>query len=373
MRIVIYSHTSTYYGAPKAILEVAKKMAQEHEVHFFVPDKGLFTETLVKEGFNFSILPMPNWLYKPRESGYSRFNFLKHLIKLRFNFVKAYFKGINLHINLLTELQPDLVIVNTGASPIGLMAAHKLKLPVILWLREIIDNKSGVYVPVLSTRRNVRRIFSYAKSIVVPSEYALRYYQNEFKLKNIRVIPDSIDLNKISVNRTQFLNKPFKIGLVGSISERKGQLNFVRFIEKHSYPVPIKIFGSGANSIIQELKHYEEKGKCELYGFKENINEIYDRIDVYINLGAEETFGLTTIEAMAAGKLVFGYRSGATVELINHAENGFRFDDYFEIFDTLQKLDSVTLDRITENAVRYAQNYNGSNSYDKLKPTLQNI
>ena len=49
----------------------------------------------------------------------------------------------------------------------------------------------------------------------------------------------------------------------------------------------------------------------------EEMAEIYRNSDIYYNASAAETFGLTTVEAMACGTPVVGYRSTATPEVVD--------------------------------------------------------
>ncbi len=102
------------------------------------------------------------------------------------------------------------------------------------------------------------------------------------------------------------------------------------------------VFGTGTNDYAQKL--YEEVSKypqnIKMYGYESDLNVIYSSFDIYVNMGIDETFGRTTVEAMRAGKLVFGRRSGATPEIIRHGENGFLFDNVDEIFAILKEYDT---------------------------------
>jgi glycosyltransferase involved in cell wall biosynthesis len=49
----------------------------------------------------------------------------------------------------------------------------------------------------------------------------------------------------------------------------------------------------------------------------EKIAELYSAADVYVNLSAEETFGLTTAEALACGTPAVVYDATASPELVS--------------------------------------------------------
>jgi len=53
-----------------------------------------------------------------------------------------------------------------------------------------------------------------------------------------------------------------------------------------------------------------------------------------------EHLGITPLEAMASGCLVFCYKAGGPKELIKDNENGFLFSDVDELIDTMIKINS---------------------------------
>lgn len=373
MRIVIYSHTGTYYGAPQAILEVATELLQEHDVHFIVPCKGKLSEALEQHNIDYSVSRVSDWLYKDREADYSQFNFFKHRVKLSIQYFIDRHRINKTHVTLLKEIKPDLVIVNSSASPTGLIAARKSSIPSILWIRESIMNKKGVNVRCLVPKKWVKRKFMFAQEIIVPSEFLRKYYLDSFGINQIRVINDSVNTHYLKDWSSKIDHENLNIGLVGSISERKGQLDFMKYFSDNSFPGSIKIFGDGPQTLINKLKSFEEKGKCELFGFIDEPNDIYSQFDIYINLGRDESFGRTTIEAMVCGKLVFGLNSGATAELIENGVNGFLINSYDEIFNILAELDDVIISKIQKNARDFGLQFNPQRTFEALSELINQL
>jgi glycosyltransferase involved in cell wall biosynthesis len=125
----------------------------------------------------------------------------------------------------------------------------------------------------------------------------------------------------------------------------------------------VHVFGLGNQNITNQLKNYHDlyPSRILLHGYESKSINIYNKFSIYVNLGKLETFGRTTIEAMSAGCIVFGRRSGATPELINHGVNGFLFDEIFEIFEILNEYHSEgrheELKIIQSNAVEFSKEF----------------
>ena len=136
------------------------------------------------------------------------------------------------------------------------------------------------------------------------------------------------------------------------------------------------MYGSGENDYSVKLQSLiaEYPSNAELRGFENDLDAIYSSFDIYVNMGVDETFGRTTIEAMRAGKLVFGRRSGATVEHINHGYNGFLFDDVKEIFGILQKYDcnegQIKIAEIRQRGREYSMQYEPNMVTEKFMSIL---
>ena len=196
----------------------------------------------------------------------------------------------------------------------------------------------GWQVPALLPKRYVGRVLNKADVIMGPSKFLKDYIERTFGISRMQVLPNAIGY----IPQLSDAYPAYTFGMVGSISERKGQLDFFRAMLKNMPEANLIVFGTGTNDYAQKL--YEEVSKypqnIKMYGYESDLNVIYSSFDIYVNMGIDETFGRTTEEAMRAGKLVFGRRSGATPEIIRHGENGFLFDNVDEIFAILKEYDT---------------------------------
>lgn len=339
MKILVYSHTNSFYGAPKSIFDLTNELKKDNnEVIYLIPDHGILEDNLIREKYEYVILANPQWIVSNRPPDYSRWYYYKHFIKSIFIFIWSIITAYRKNIKVVKDIKPNVIIVNTSVAPLGLYVAKRLKIKSVLWIREVLCNKPGVYVPTLFSRRYVGRVLNKADVIMGPSVFLKDYIERTFGISRMQVLPNAIDfIPKLSKELPAY-----KFGMVGSISERKGQLDFFMAMLKHMPEANLIIYGAGTNDYAQKLYKIASKypEKINMYGYESDLNKIYSSFDIYVNMGIDETFGRTTVEAMRAGRLVFGRRSGATPEIIKNGENGFLFDKADEVFEILKKYDT---------------------------------
>jgi|GEM_PF-6152082 len=341
MKFIVYSHTATFYGAPKSMIELTNELVKlGHEIIYILPEKGLFDTELKNKGYEVFYMRNPIWVCAQRLKGYSKYYYLKHRIKLVFSFLKTLMFSYKQHKKFLKENKPDWVIINTSVAPIGLLAASACGLNTVLWVREPILNKNGWLVPAIFPKFVLSAVFKLSSITIGPSEFIIEYFRNKFNINNGIKLFDPISTeikNSSFVNSKKLDLSSIKFGLVGSLSYRKGQVDFVKEMLNQDEQYKVYIFGNGSKGYQEKLEIIANDKPCRVFlmNFESDIEKIYQTFDVYINMGIDETFGRTTIEAMRYGKLVFGKRSGATPELIKHGETGFLFDNVIEIFNIL--------------------------------------
>lgn len=337
MKILVYSHDSFLYGANKAIFDLTNELQKDgYEIIYALPCHGQFEEILTREKYNIVILPNPKWVVSERPQGYSRWYYFKHIVKSILIFIKSMIVAYKTNVKVVEKIRPDVIFVNTSVAPVGLYVAKRLKIKSVLWIHETLCNKSGEYAPTLFPRSYTGHVLNKADVICGPSKFLKKQIEMTFGISRMQVFPNAIDFEpKIS----SAIVVSYRFGLVGWLSERKGQMEFLESMIKNMPEASLIIFGEGGNDYSRKLSdmalHYSENVK--LYGYESDLNLIYSSFDIYVNMGIDETFGRTTVEAMRADKLVFGRRSGATPEIIRHGENGFLFDNLDEIFAILKE------------------------------------
>lgn len=119
---------------------------------------------------------------------------------------------------------------------------------------------------------------------------------------------------------------------------------------------PVKIFGSGPE--FENLKK-KAKSNIELLGrvSNEERTELFENCIAYLH-PQEEDFGITPVEAMAAGRPVIAWRRGGAVETVIDGETGLLYDDphWAELADTVLHFDETafTPSRIRAHAESFS-------------------
>ena len=123
--------------------------------------------------------------------------------------------------------------------------------------------------------------------------------------------------------------------------------------------LPLKIFGEGPNlkklqsmagPKTEFLGHVDERCKIELY--EHAIGFLYPQV---------EDFGITAVEAMAAGKPVLAYNRGGATETVIHGLTGqhFNVQCWEDIADLIVRFDAGAFspERIRQHAEQFSKQY----------------
>lgn len=371
MKIIVYSHDSSLYGAPHAVFELTQVLQTKNEVIYVIPRKGQFESILQKNNYKYKILSNPSWLISPKTRKYSDYNYIKHYIKTLIAFVVSYISAYAQNIKFIKSINPDLIFVNTCVAPLGLHIAKRLKIRSIIWIHESICSDHGWSVPSIFPKFIVKKTLDMADVILGPSDFIKKHIETTFGINRLQIFPNIINYQPSLIEIPHYT-----FGLVGSLSERKGQYEFAEAMIEYMPEATLIIYGTGNKNYEHKIKKLLEKypQRIIMSGYEANLDKIYSSFDIYINMGVDETFGRTTIEAMRAGKLVFGRNSGATPELIQHGNNGFLFNNVDEIFTILNMYNSIekssTINAIKEQAREFSLNYTASNIIKNFKICL---
>ncbi|MBP6459188.1 MAG: glycosyltransferase family 4 protein [Crocinitomicaceae bacterium] len=175
-------------------------------------------------------------------------------------------------------------------------------------------------------------------------ELALR---TRYPMNRISVIPIGVDTDKLFRNKytkedaLALLNIQPKyplLGIIGRISEKKGQLLVVKaakaLIDQGKF-VEVLIFGSPTindahcQQYDKDLKQYVSDHQLQSYihfvAHKEDVAQFYNAIDVFVLASESETYGMVTIEAMFHGLTIVATKSGGTTEILGNGKFGLLY------------------------------------------------
>lgn len=112
--------------------------------------------------------------------------------------------------------------------------------------------------------------------------------------------------------------------------------------------VKLKIVGEPAGLRWEEGKLNKMKGKTvEFLGrvTDEELYKLYGQCKAFLALAQDEDFGITPVEAMAAGRPVIAYRGGGYLETVIENKTGLFFDEYDvdSLIGAIKKLSNLVI------------------------------
>lgn len=144
------------------------------------------------------------------------------------------------------------------------------------------------------------------------------------------------------------LEGKFSVGLLGRISEFKGQhllIEAVEKLKKEGIAIHARIVGEPfEREYVERLKSYVAQNHLQeqvhFMDFYENPFELITCFDVLALTTKRETFGLVLIEGMHAGVAVIGSDEGGVPEIIDDGETGllFRSGDSASLAGAIKKI-----------------------------------
>jgi len=174
-------------------------------------------------------------------------------------------------------------------------------------------------------------LFSVANLTASKSIYVSKYLSEQEILANVEseVVYNALkpELSE-ALYKTPIADKEIKnILLICSLKDYKGIPEFIRlaqFMPRYDFTL---IVNANLDEIQKYFSSYELTNNLKIYPSQKNLIPFYASASVVVNLSRNdewmETFGLTILEGMTAGRPVIGQTAGGTAELINYGEYGY--------------------------------------------------
>jgi L-malate glycosyltransferase len=267
--------------------------------------------------------PTDDWFQKNKIECHSFYctNRVSLLKKMRYPF--AFFKAKK----VLNEVQSDLVNAHYATS-YGLLGVllRPNKLIINFWGSDVFvfPKKSFFHAKLLKYILSKSNTIC-SSSIVMSKEINL--YTN----KEIAYIPFGIDLNEYP-RKTSAINiskdKTIVLGIVKTLEpiyRIDVAIEAVRLLNQTStYKFELRIAGAG--SLESELKVLATDAVKFTGKIQQNQVPVFlHSLDLFLNTSDFESFGVSTIEAMACGIPVVAHNSGGSTEIISTMKTGFLY------------------------------------------------
>lgn len=316
MRVLLISHSAALYGAQRSLYDLAQGLREQRvEVVATVPEKGPLMDLLQKGRFEVRLLPCRNWVNSRGTYHWAR----KYLIAQR---------QARRASCWIAEERFDVIHTNSLVTPVGAMAAKRLRLPHIWHVREGMPPPPDYFF--LSFDKVRKFVGMTTKTMIGISRHTcegMKVFCPDEKIKLIYNGPLDPKHADRSLPNRHIEEEPIRVLCVGRSSAAKGHdvaAKAVARLQKQGVSATLTIAGEATTAFLTELKQILPDGLNAL-GFVSDPTELYRTHDVLAMASQEEAFGRVTVEAMANGCVVLGTASGGTPEIIEHKVSGMLF------------------------------------------------
>jgi glycosyltransferase involved in cell wall biosynthesis len=342
MRVVLVSHASGFHGAEHILYNlslVLKDLVRERKIESSVivlPKYGELARQL--EGVvDFKVIPM-SWWVAPRVQFYSDLGSLSYILSANpylFLFLSSLlmpFSVLSLS-RFIKKFGGDLIWSNSVVNPCGAFSSAILRKKHIWHIHEVYGDVN-LFFP---TKKIFDIAYALSSRLVCVSNFVAK---NLFPNKKINDEKVSVIYNSPSPEREKILVEVFQrkisgkiserekgkekiIGVIGKISQQKNQVFAVKvfyYLKQRLKDLKLVFFGDEDKRYGAELRKVVQKlgvsDSVVFAGFKSNIQDIYESIDVLLVPSVFETSSLVCIEAMASGVPVITHDVGALGETV---------------------------------------------------------
>lgn len=192
---------------------------------------------------------------------------------------------------------------------------------------------------------------------------------------NIELIPNGIEIRDFKIERKAENNT---LLYVGRISKNKRIDNLIETIAvlKDKIPdVKLYVIGEDWEGILEDLKNLTKERNVEdnvifvgRIDKREEITEYYSRAKFFVSASEYEGFGISVLEAMAAGCIAVVNDIQAFRELVRDGENGFIVDySNKKAADIILELMHQDLTAISSEAQKTAEVHDWKNTIKKVE------
>ncbi|CAM3161001.1 glycosyltransferase [Streptobacillus ratti] len=298
--------------------------------------------------------------------------------------------------NEIRKLKLDIIHIHTefGTAILGRILAKTLGIPLVYTYHTMLEdyvhyinfmNIDILNKPFVKFVEMISKMYCYpANTVIVPSKKTYDVLM-KYAIKNtdVRVLPSGIDLNifknpnqaNIEKLREEFDLKGKKVLMyLGRVAKEKN-IEIILETIKNRKDIILLVVGEGP-----ELKYFKEKYDLEniIFCGKKEYHEVpdyYSLADAFISASTSETQGLTFIEAMSTGKILFCSDRVVLKDLLFENENGYFFESIEELnekIDIFYSLDSDKRKSMSNKSIEISEKYDLTLFIKKVEDIYKN-
>ena len=248
---------------------------------------------------------------------------------------------------VIREMNPDVVHIQGIAVMAlkGLVAAHRLKIPVIVTFHTMVADTMKYYSPIRMPQKTAERlVWRYLKyfsrwvdAFVAPSQStADELRAHGLRIRDLRIIPTPIDVRRFpsdadgsDIRKRYGIDDKKVVVCIGRVSFEKDIDLVIKAVAGMDEDVVLLIVGDGpaADSLKELAKRLGAEKRVIFAGFQtEGLGNFYCAGDAAVTASRFETQCLCALEAMHYGIPIACADARALADYIEDGVNGFLFD-----------------------------------------------
>ena len=342
MKVLFVTHYSSLYGANKSLLDLLDGLSiynGQLSIEVITPNSGPIINELLKRKIKIYRSCYTNDVYL----SHRRFELCRIMIKYIINF----FSILSLLIRL-NRKDIDIIHTNSSVTFLGAYLSMFLKKKHVWHIREFVYQYFKYKY--MGGNNYFNKLLKKSYVIAISESIYIDRLAGINESSKIMIRDGIIYLQDIS-KHIPFSEDIIKFGIVGFISEGKGQLEALKAFNLFQKDFPISqlyIVGNGDETYIKILELFiQENNLCNKVIFTGHISDIkpfYQTIDVYLMCSRNEALGRVTIEAMSKGVPVIGYNNAGTAEIVKDKYNGLLYEGgYIELYEKMKFINNNDL------------------------------
>lgn len=332
MRILFYNHTATVSGAERVLLAVLAHLDRtEFEPIVLCPGEGAMRQMVEAQGV--ACLPLEE-------------------LKARFTwradecvrYLASFSRTIRQARRSIIEAAPDVIHANSIRAGLVMAAASVgLEVPVVWHLHDLLPRhpfSTAIRAFALLSQRN--RMLAVSRAVadcfqglllrLCKERVPVLVMHNAVELS--RFEPDAEAARAVREELGLGADAPV-VGIVGQITERKGQLELIRAFAAVLRRIPqatlivvgAPLFNRSDEEYARRLVETAERlgiaDRVRFTGPRKDVAAIYQALDVLVVNSWAEPFALVVLEGLASGTAMVATAVGGTPEMVTHGEHGW--------------------------------------------------
>jgi glycosyltransferase involved in cell wall biosynthesis len=291
-------------------------------------------------------------------------------------------------IKLCKEINPDVILIHHAAPAFKIAAIyikkHYSKIKIIMYAHSNAEDicKNGNKIKSFINKFIQKCGYKKADKVVAISNSVKNSFTKYFSTseKSIVTIYNGVNIDAFSISN-RIPSDKIEIIYVGRLIKEKGVQNILYALEGIEIDYHLKIVGDGPfrGELVKITEEHNLKD-VEFCGSRGDVPELLNSSEIFIHMpNWEEGFGITVVEAMAAGKICIVANSGAMPEIITDGVNGFIVEkgNILALKEKIQEvskdINSEYMQQIRENAVKRARDFSIENFARNLDKQIANI